>query len=290
MVLVIERAFPIKHDLAAPIGRDARGSITRFGDDRANGLTLDRSEHQPHVRMVRRTGIRMINPSAVIDLSASGRDTSRMHEALRGRFKAFEGPDGSGKSTQMARFAGVARGQGIEVVEVREPGGTSVGEQIREVLLDPANTDMTIRCEMLLYMASRAQLVEQVIAPALARQALVIADRFVASTCAYQGTAGGLPMREILDVAGVATGHRLPELTVIFDVDEATAAKRLNPLLDRMEQKGAEFHRRVRQGYHRLVKEDPDHVLLIDATGDEDSVHQTAMAAIESRLLTVRSR
>ena len=208
-----------------------------------------------------------------------------MHQALRGKFIAFEGPDGSGKSTQMAKFAGVARGYGIEVVEVREPGGTSVGEQIREVLLDPANTDMTIRCEMLLYMASRAQLIEQTIAPSLARGALVLADRFVASTCAYQGTAGGLDMQEILDVASVATGQRMPDLTVIFDVDEATAARRLNPLLDRMEQKGAEFHRRVRTGYHQLAKSDPDHVLLIDATAAEEVVHQVALGAIEQALL-----
>ncbi len=207
-----------------------------------------------------------------------------MHQLLRGKFIAFEGPDGSGKSTQMARFAAFARAGGLGVVEVREPGGTSVGEQIRQVLLDPTNTDMTVRCEMMLYMASRSQLVEQFVAPALARGDLVLADRFVASTCAYQGTAGGLPMQEIMEVAAVATGHRMPDLNVIFDVDEATAAKRLNPLLDRMEQKGAEFHRRVRSGYHQLAKRDPDHVLLIDATGDEDSVHRTAMDAIEKKL------
>jgi len=175
----------------------------------------------------------------------------------------------------------------LEVIEVREPGGTSVGEQVRDVLLDPANTDMTVRCEMLLYMASRAQLVEQTITPALNRGALVLADRFVASTCAYQGTAGGLPMSEIMDVAEVATGHRMPDLTVIFDVDEATAAKRLNPLLDRMEQKGAAFHRRVRDGYHQLAKEDPEHVLLIDATAPEDVVERIAAAAILDRLASM---
>jgi len=207
-----------------------------------------------------------------------------MFDSMRGRFIVFEGPDGSGKSTQLARLAAAARNAGLSVVEVREPGGTSVGEQIREVLLDPDNVDMTVRCEMLLYMASRAQLVEQTIAPALAAGALVLADRFVASTCAYQGTAGGLPMQEILEVAEVATGHRMPDLTVIFDVDEATAAKRLNPLLDRMEQKGAAFHRRVRDGYHQLASSDPDHVILIDATAAEDDVHDAAMKAIAAWL------
>jgi dTMP kinase len=207
-----------------------------------------------------------------------------MHELLRGKFIAFEGPDGSGKSTQMVRLAQFARSHGLTVVEVREPGGTSVGEQIRGVLLDPENTDMTVLCEMMLYMASRSQLVEQIVAPALDRGDLVLADRFVASTCAYQGTAGGLPMREILEVAAVATGHRMPDLNVIFDVDEATAAKRLNPLLDRMEQKGAEFHRRVRDGYHQLVADDPNHFILVDARSDEDAVSVIAMKAIEARL------
>jgi dTMP kinase len=219
-----------------------------------------------------------------IDPEASRADTSYMHQLLRGKFIAFEGPDGSGKSTQMARLAKFARSHGLTVVEVREPGGTSVGEQIRGVLLDPANTDMTVLCEMMLYMASRSQLVEQIVAPALDRGDLVLADRFVASTCAYQGTAGGLAMREILEVAAVATGHRMPDLNVIFDVDEATAAKRLNPLLDRMEQKGAEFHRRVRDGYQKLASEDPRHFILIDATLDEDTVSETAMKAIEVSL------
>ena len=219
-----------------------------------------------------------------IDPEASRADTSYMHQLLRGKFIAFEGPDGSGKSTQMARLAKFARSHGLTVVEVREPGGTSVGEQIRGVLLDPANTDMTVLCEMMLYMASRSQLVEQIVAPALDRGDLVLADRFVASTCAYQGTAGGLVMREILEVAAVATRHRMPDLNVIFDVDEATAAKRLNPLLDRMEQKGAEFHRRVRDGYQKLASEDPRHFILIDATLDEDTVSKTAMKAIEVSL------
>src|SRR4051794_20757891 len=111
---------------------------------------------------------------------------------LAGRFIVFDGPDGSGKSTQFKRFAAQCRQQGVSVCEVREPGGTSIGEQIRTVLLDPANTDMSLRCEMLLYMASRAQLIEQIIRPALRERQLILADRFISSTLAYQGTASGL--------------------------------------------------------------------------------------------------
>ena len=124
--------------------------------------------------------------------------------ALSGRFVVFDGPDGSGKSTQFRTIAGMARSAGLEVREVREPGGTAVGERIREILLDPIHDEMALRCEMMLYMASRAQLVEQIIRPALRGGALVLADRFVSSTYAYQGAAGGLPMHEIDAVASAA--------------------------------------------------------------------------------------
>ena len=175
-------------------------------------------------------------------------DTAWM-SSLGGCFVVFDGPDGSGKSTQFRRFADIARATGLEVVEVREPGGTAIGEKVRAILLDPANAEMTTRSEMLLYMASRAQLYEQRIAPAIASGALVLADRFVSSTLAYQGTAGGIDEEEILAVGKVATGNHWPDLTVVFDVDTDVAMKRLSPLLDRMEQKGMDFHARVRSGY-----------------------------------------
>jgi dTMP kinase len=182
------------------------------------------------------------------DIAPTVADTAWM-SSLGGCFVVFDGPDGSGKSTQFRRFADIARASGLEVVEVREPGGTAIGEKIRAILLDPANAEMTTRSEMLLYMASRAQLYEQRIAPAIAAGALVLADRFVSSTLAYQGTAGGIDEEEILAVGKVATGNHWPDLTVVFDVDTDVAMKRLSPLLDRMEQKGMDFHARVRSGY-----------------------------------------
>ena len=182
------------------------------------------------------------------DIAPIVADTAWM-SSLGGCFVVFDGPDGSGKSTQFRRFADIARATGLEVVEVREPGGTAIGEKIRAILLDPANAEMTTRSEMLLYMASRAQLYEQRIAPAIAAGALVLADRFVSSTLAYQGTAGGIDEEEILAVGKVATGNHWPALTVVFDVDTDVAMKRLSPLLDRMEQKGMDFHARVRSGY-----------------------------------------
>ena len=200
--------------------------------------------------------------------------------ALRGKFVVFDGPDGSGKSTQFRRFADLARSAGLEVVEVREPGGTAIGEKVRAILLDPANAEMTTRTEMLLYMASRAQLFEQRIAPALAAGALVLADRFVSSTLAYQGTAGGLDEEEILAVGQVATGNHLPDLTVVFDVSTDIAMKRLSPLLDRMESKGAEFHARVRAGYAAQARRWPDRYAMVDSGVGPDEVTAALVGAV----------
>lgn len=206
---------------------------------------------------------------------------------LAGRFIVFDGPDGSGKSTQFARFASTCRDAGLVVCEVREPGGTPIGEQIREVLLDPKNHDMAVRCEMLLYMASRAQLVQETIRPALARNELVLADRFISSTLAYQGAAGGMCLDEIRAVGRVAVGNVRPELIVVFDVDERVAATRLNPLLDRMEQKGEAFHRRVRQGYLDQAKAEPDRHLVINATKDVDEVEGDVLRAMRAWVETI---
>lgn len=205
-------------------------------------------------------------------------------KALEGRFLVFDGPDGSGKSTQFVRFSRHCHDAGLAVCEVREPGGTNIGEQIRHVLLDPANTEMSLRCEMMLYMASRAQLIEEKIRPALQRGALVLADRFISSTLAYQGTAGGMTAEEILSVGRVAIGDHWPDLTVIFDVDERTAASRLNPLLDRMERKGAEFHQRVRRGFLEQARHMPHRYLVIDASRDPETVFASLLDGVRERI------
>lgn len=210
---------------------------------------------------------------------------------LLGTFIAFEGPDGSGKSTQLRRFLTLCKDRDVPVCEVREPGGTAVGERVRTILLDHAHADMSLRCEMLLYMASRAQLVEQRIRPALAQRQLVVADRFVSSTLAYQGAAGGLPIEDIRAVAAVATGGTMPDLVVIFDVDEHTAGQRMNPLLasgraelDRIESRGLDFHRKVRQGYLDQASSDPDHHIVLDASKSPDDVWAQLLGALNRRL------
>lgn len=207
---------------------------------------------------------------------------------LAGRFIVFDGPDGSGKSTQFQRLTDAAEAAGLTVCEVREPGGTHIGEEIRDLLLQIKDyhheEPMDMRCEMLLFMASRAQLIAQCIRPALERGEVVLADRFISSTLAYQGTAGGIAVSDILRVGQVAMGPTWPDLVVIFDVDEKTAASRLNPLLDRMEAKGAAFHKRVRQGYLDQAAQDPSRYLVIDARPDADTVFAALTESLSQRV------
>lgn len=216
--------------------------------------------------------------------SVTMQDASAWTSLLPGRFIVFDGPDGSGKSTQFQAVAKVAQAAGIETVEVREPGGTPIGEKIRAVLLDPANSEMVTRCEMLLYMASRAQLMEERILPALARGAFVLADRFISSTLAYQGSAGGLARQDILSVGDIAIGGRWPDLVVVFDVDWKTAQSRMARALDRMEQKDAEYHRRVREGYLEQARSQPDKYLVVDSTAQPEVVFAALTAGITDRL------
>ncbi|MBX3360260.1 MAG: dTMP kinase [Phycisphaeraceae bacterium] len=219
---------------------------------------------------------------------------------LGGRFIVLDGPDGSGKSTQYRRLADDASAAGVAVCEVREPGGTQVGEQIRSILLD-RSSEMTMLCEMMLYMASRAQLMEQRVLPAVARGELVLADRFLSSTLAYQGSAGGLPEADILAVGDVATMRKKPDLVLIFDVDAETAARRTSgvekkgrkpvarqgPSLfaDRIEQRGNEFQCRVREGYLEQVTKYPDRYALVDASRGPDEVYAQTLATLRQRLL-----
>ena len=227
-------------------------------------------------------------PDALIDSDLATR--------LRGKFLVFDGPDGSGKSTQLGRFIASAQSAGLTVCEVREPGGTHIGEEIRKVLLDARHEQshpMDLRCEMLLFMASRAQLIAQRVQPAIQRGELVVADRFISSTLAYQGTAGGLPIPDILAVGRVALGQYWPNLVIVFDVDEQTARVRMNPLLrgkefdaskDRIESKGDAFHRRVRQGYLDQASQDPNRYLVIDATREPDPIYHDLLTGITRKL------
>lgn len=222
--------------------------------------------------------------------------------SLAGRFIAFEGPDGSGKTTLSRRFVQFAREQGVNVCEVRDPGGTAIGDKVRALLLDPANATIDRACELLLFMASRAQLVHERIRPALQRGELVVADRFIASTLVYQGAAGGLGPAEIDAVARVAIGSLHPDFYIVLDAEDRILAERLvrkagsqsaaHPQRvtgDRIEDRGAAFRARVRRGYLDLCESDPSRYVLVDASGDADAVWRSAMEAVRARLAVLPS-
>jgi len=202
-------------------------------------------------------------------------------KATGGKFIVLDGPEGSGKSTQVDRLARRLAEAGIATVCVRDPGGTPVGERIRDVLLHADLPDMDPLTEMFLYMASRTEMVDGVIRPALDAGRMVIADRFISSTIVYQGYAGGIDPEEILRAGRLACRDTWPDLVVLLDLPAAEGFKRINRQHDRMERKGPAFHERVAEGFRRLAGDDPEHHVLVDAAGSVDEVAARVWKAVE---------
>jgi dTMP kinase len=201
--------------------------------------------------------------------------TSRGSTTNRGRFITFEGPDGSGKSTQARMLAPRLRSEGRPVLESVEPGGTPIGQQIRRILLDPANKELTARSELLLMFAARAQNVEQWILPALAEGKIVISDRFTDSSIAYQGAGRGLGWEKVLELDGIACHGLVPDLTICVDIDSETGLTRAlarGSLETRLEEQAIEFHRRAREAYHELARREPQRFRLIDGSGTPEAI------------------
>jgi dTMP kinase len=193
----------------------------------------------------------------------------------RGVFITFEGPDGSGKSTQARILAERLRGEGRAVLESVEPGGTPIGQQIRRILLDPGNRDLTPTAELLLMFAARAQNVEQWILPALAEGKTVISDRFTDSSVAYQGAGRGLGWETVLELDRIACHGLVPDLTLCIDIDSETGLARAlarGGTETRLEEQTIEFHRRAREAYHELASREPQRFHLIDGRGTPDAI------------------
>lgn len=197
------------------------------------------------------------------------------------RFIVLEGIDGSGKSSQVAPLVEWLRGRGHDVVACRDPGATPAGDAIRQILLHREEIPLAPTTEMLLYMAARAQLVSAVIAPALERGAWVVSDRYLPANIVYQGHAGALDPEIIRDVGGIATGGITPDLVLLLDLDPAAAALRLDRPLDRLESRGDDFRRRLREGYLREAAAQPDRFAIVDATADMATVGARIRAAVE---------
>jgi dTMP kinase len=180
-------------------------------------------------------------------------------------FFSIDGGDGAGKSTQLELFCQWLQSQGQRVITCRDPGSTRLGEAVRELLLDRHDLDIRRPSEMFLYMAARAQLVEEIIRPAQQRGTTVVADRYVLANVVYQGYGGGLDVDMLWEVGRIATGGLMPDLTIVLDMPAEAAAARIARNLDRMEQQGAEFHARVREGFLTEAGRHPGKIVVIDA-------------------------
>ncbi len=208
--------------------------------------------------------------------------------SLRGKFIVFDGGEGCGKSTQAKLLAERLDREGVRVTPVHDPGTTRIGGLVRQVLLDPENTDMSMRCEMLLYMASRALMMKVTILPALEQGHVVISDRFVSSTLAYQLGGEGLTAEEIRKVGDIAIGGRWPDLTLILDMPTDLSSARVQPKFvlpfpdqfkpkrakDRIEQRSLEYHVKVRENYLSQAKADPKLYRVVDGSRAKEQVHE----------------
>lgn len=204
---------------------------------------------------------------------------------MEGKFIVFEGPDGSGKTTQLKLLAQKLVKFGYDVVTTREPGGTKISEDIRNILLDVKNTDMHSKTEAFLYASARAQHVEELIKPALKAGKMVLCDRFTDSTIAYQGYGRNLDKEFLTDINKLATGGLKPDLTIILDLDPLLAKERIRKnreaLEDRIEQEKLDFHQRVRQGFLKLAQENPQKYLVIDGTLACEEIAQKVLDEVE---------
>jgi len=198
---------------------------------------------------------------------------------------SFDGVDGAGKSTQIARFRQWLEERGRTVVTCRDPGSTPLGEKIREILLERVDLAMHRRAEMLLFMAARAQLVEEVIRPALAAGEVVVSDRYLLANIVYQAHAGALDADLVRQVGAAAIAGVRPDMTFLLDIDPAVAAQRIGRAPDRMEAYGLDYLRQVREGFLVEARARPEEIFVIDAQRDPDAI-QTDIRALAQRRLT----
>ena len=202
-----------------------------------------------------------------------------MKNKYSGKFIALDGPDGCGKTTQTKLLIQWLGEQSVPTETFRDPGDTAIGEKIRQILLNPEHITMSTAAEVLLYMAARAQLWVEKIEPALTQKKCVILDRWLSSTCAYQGYAGGFGINQVTKLATDFLKMPWPDLTIILDVDLETSANRLSSRPDRMEAKPRQYHQKVREGFIELVNQKKN-FLIVDATGDIETVQKKILQLI----------
>jgi dTMP kinase len=206
-----------------------------------------------------------------------------MSETVQGRFLVLEGPDGSGKSTQAARLAAWLASRGLTALHLRDPGGTRVGEKVREILLDPDHVELSPTAEALLFMASRAQLIAERIRPALGAGEIVVCERWLPSTVCYQGYAGGLDPEAIWKMGEFASGGLIPDLTLVLDVDAEVGLSRVDGEPDLVESRSLSFHEAVVRGYREIAREGRQHAQRVPP-GTPDEVETAIREAVSDVL------
>lgn len=206
---------------------------------------------------------------------------------MQGLFISMEGPDGAGKSTQIQLLQDYLKDKGYETIITREPGGTAISEAVRQIILNKEYKEMCEKTELLLYAAARAQLVNEVIRPALNAGKAVICDRFVESSVVYQGIARGIGIDKVYAVNDYALEGLRPQLTILLDLDaeEGLHRKKNQAELDRMEAEGLEFHQKVVEGYRLLAEREKERIMRISATLPKEDIHAKIVLAIEERIL-----
>lgn len=197
----------------------------------------------------------------------------------RGLFITFEGADGCGKTTQLNLLEKYLKDKGLDVIVTREPGAKGLGEKFREILL---NYDGLVsdRCESFLFLADRAQNIDTIVKPAVSSGKIVLCDRHIDSSVAYQGYGRGLDIQQIKNLNTIAAGGMLPDLTLVFDIDIETSMQRVGNNKDRMENSGIDFFNRVRNGYLELAKQEPDRIKVVNSTGAIDTIQKEVIKII----------
>lgn len=198
-----------------------------------------------------------------------------------GKFITLEGSEGSGKSTQSALICDYLKKQGKDVLQLREPGGVKISEAIRNLLLDVKNTDMSSECETLLYMAARAQVVKEVIAPALKAGKIIVCDRFLDSTIAYQGYGNGMDVDFIKRLGVFVTAGIVPDLTLLFDIETEQGLSRTNAKKDRIELRPLAYHQKVRRGYLELAAQDPKRIKVIKVDAPKEEIFKRVRVLLD---------
>lgn len=201
----------------------------------------------------------------------------------KGLFITFEGADGCGKTTQIKLLAEYLKNKGYEVVLTREPGGKGLGEKVREILLN-YDGEVSDRCESFLFLADRAQNIDVIVNPAVQSGKIVLCDRHIDSTVAYQGYGRGLDLKRIKMLNDLATNGKKPDLTIIFDIDVETSMKRVGSEKDRMESVGIEFHNKVRNGYLEIAKEEPERIKVVNAVQSIENVFEDVKQIVKNIL------